>query len=249
MRLLSRDAAAVRPWRAGRERRGSPGCSWLPSLARSGGCWPDADDLDLTSVPPAEAAGAPWSCDRAVFAWLGGGCRGGLAVLRQLRGARSTARTLFLTPRAAEGERLAALEAGVDDVLSEPISRSELVGRLRLLLRRARPTRRSRLPIGDDLELDLDRRELWRDGEWVHLRPKEARLLELFARAPGRVLSRAHILERVWGPDHAGDPRTVDVHVRWLRAKIEPRSARPGAGCSRCAGVGYRLEPTPLTER
>ncbi len=202
----------------------------------------DADDLDMTGVPPAEAAERALELRPAVFAWLGSDAAEGLAVLRQLRGSRATARTLFLTPRSAEGERLAALEAGVDDVLSEPITRSELVGRLRLLLRRARPTRRSRLPISHDLELDLDRRELWHDGERVHLRPKEARLLELFARSPGRVLSRAHILERVWGPDHAGDPRTVDVHVRWLRAKIEPHPHDPVLLLT-VRGVGYRMEP------
>ena len=94
----------------------------------------------------------------AVFAWLGPDAAEGLAVMRMLRGARSSARTLYLTPRSAESERLAALAAGVDEVLSEPISRSELVGRLRLLLRRARPVGRSRLTIASNLELDLDRR-------------------------------------------------------------------------------------------
>ena len=207
----------------------------------------DAVDLDLAGVRPAEAGERALELRPAVFAWLGPDAAEGLAVMRRLRGARSTARTLYLTPRSAESERLAALEAGVDDVLSEPITRSELVGRLRFLLRRARPTRRSRLPISRDLELDLDRRELWRDGDRVHLRPKEARLLELFARSPGRVLSRADILERVWGPDHDGDPRTVDVHVRWLRAKIEPQPHDPVLLLT-VRGVGYRLDRTPLTE-
>ena len=94
------------------------------------------------------------------------------------------------------------------------------------------------------LELDLERRELLRDGAWVHLRPKEARLLELFARMPGRVLTRHHILERVWGPDHDGDPRTVDVHVRWLRSKIEPDPHAP-VWLVTIRGVGYRLEQGP----
>jgi DNA-binding response OmpR family regulator len=98
------------------------------------------------------------------------------------------------------------------------------------------------------MELDLGRQALWRDGTWVHLRPKEARLLELFARSPGRVHSRAQILERVWGPAHAGDPRTVDVHVRWLRAKIE-RDPHAPTRLLTVRGVGYRLEPPPLTER
>jgi two-component system response regulator RegX3 len=211
-----------------------------------------ADDLDLAHVDPEEAGRRAVELQPAVFAWLEGEAALGLAVLRGLRAARPDARTLFLTPRSAEAERLAALEAGVDEVLSEPLSRSELVGRLRLLARRSRPTRRSRLPIGGDLELDLERRELWCAGAWVHLRPKEARLLELFARAPGRVLTRALILERVWGPDHQGDPRTVDVHVRWLRTKIEPDPHVPTRLLT-VRGQGYRLELppalAPLTER
>lgn len=202
----------------------------------------------LFTVHPDEAVKRVIELRPAVFAWLGPDAAAGLAALRMLRGARSDARTLYLTPRAAEKERLAALEAGVDEVLTEPVSRSELAGRLRLLLRRARPARRSLLHIGHDVEMDLERGELWRDGGWVHLRPKEARLLELFARAPGRVLTRAHILERVWGPDHMGDPRTVDVHVRWLRAKIEPDPHHPVLLVT-VRGVGYRLEASPLTER
>jgi DNA-binding response OmpR family regulator len=172
----------------------------------------------------------------------------GLEALTSLRKARSDARTLLLTPAAAVEERLAALDAGVDDAVAEPISDVELAGRLRHQLKRARVGRVTRLSIGADMQLDLDRRELLRDGEWVHLRPKEASLLELFARAPGRALTREHILSRVWGPGHAGDPRTVDVHVRWLRSKIEPDPRDP-VRLLTVRGVGYRLEPAPLTER
>ena len=102
--------------------------------------------------------------------------------------------------------------------------------------------------MGDGVELDLDRRELLRDDRWIHLRPKEAQLLELFARNPGRTLAREHILERVWGAGHDGDPRTVDVHVRWLRDKIEPDPHVPTRLLT-VRGRGYRLEPGPLTER
>jgi two-component system response regulator RegX3 len=172
----------------------------------------------------------------------------GLRSVRALRNARTGARILFITPPEAELERLDALEAGVDEAIACPLAASELAGRIRLLLRRSRGGRRSRLPIGGTMELDLDRRELLRDGAWVHLRPKEARLLELFARSPGKVLSRQHILERVWGPDHDGDPRTVDVHVRWLRAKLEPDPHAP-TWLLTIRGVGYRLETAPLTER
>jgi DNA-binding response OmpR family regulator len=210
---------------------------------------PHASDLSLAIVKPEEAAERALEQRPAVFAWLARDAAQGLATLHRLRDARSASRTLYLTPRANEAERLAALEAGVDEVLTEPITPSELAARLRLLLQRAPRRSRSRLPLGGDLELDLVRQALWRDGALVHLRPKEARLLELFARSPGQVHSRAQILERVWGPGHAGDPRTVDVHVRWLRTKIE-RDPHVPSRILTVRGVGYRLEPAvPLTER
>jgi len=110
----------------------------------------------------------------------------GLIVLKRLRSGGASPRILFLTPADAVEERLAALDTGFDDVLSAPVGDAELAGRLALLLRRLPATRVTRLPVGDGLELDIDRRELLRDGEWVHLRPKEAGLLELLARTPGR---------------------------------------------------------------
>jgi DNA-binding response OmpR family regulator len=184
----------------------------------------------------------------SVLAWIGDDAQLGLATILALREGRARPRILFVTPRASEAERLAALEAGVDEALAAPVTASELAARIGLLVRRARPDRVTRLPIGHHVELDLDRRELLRDGDWVHLRPREAELLELFARSPGRVLSRDHILERVWGPGHVGDRRTVDVHVRWLRAKIEPLPHEPALLLT-VRGVGYRLEPPSLTER
>lgn len=207
-----------------------------------------AETLAVTAVLPGEALQQALELRPAVFAWLGRDAQEGLATLRRFLEVHPEARTLYLTPRSAVAERLAALEAGVDEALAEPVTPGELAGRLRLLLRRTRPRSRTRLAIGRGLELDLGRQALWRDGAWVHLRPKEARLLELFARSPGRVHSRAQILERVWGPDHAGDPRTVDVHVRWLRAKIEPDPHVPTRILT-VRGAGYRMEPAPLTER
>lgn len=171
-----------------------------------------------------------------------------LEALVSLRSRRSDARMLLLSPAAAVSARLAALAAGIDDAVARPISDAELAGRIRHQAGRARLERVSRLSIGVGLQLDLDRRELLRDGLWVHLRPKEASLLELFARAPGRVLSREHILRRVWGAEREGDPRTVDVHVRWLRSKIEPDPRDP-VRLLTVRGVGYRLDPAALTER
>lgn len=200
-----------------------------------------APDLDIVVAAPADLARRTMDLRSRVAVWAGSDVAAGLAALTALRTARSEARLLFVTPAEAEAERLAALEAGVDDAVSRPISTRELIGRIRLLLRRARASRRTRLVVGEGIELDLDRRQLLRGDEWVHLRPKEARLLELFARSPGRVLTRDHILERVWGPNHDGDPRTVDVHVRWLRSKIEHDPANPTRIIT-VRGVGYRFE-------
>ncbi len=171
----------------------------------------------------------------------------GLRELQRLRRAHPRQRVLFLTPPQAAAERLAALEAGVDEAIATPIDDAELAGRLSLLIRRAGAMHVTRLPIGGGAELDLQRRELLRDGERIHLRPKEAGLLELLAREPGRTVTRGRILDRVWGPDHHGDPRTIDVHVRWLRAKIEADPRRPQRLIT-VRGVGYRLEPETLTE-
>jgi two-component system response regulator RegX3 len=163
-----------------------------------------------------------------------------LPVIARVRARDRGAHLIVVTSTDDADGRLAALTAGVDEALP-PIGVDELAGRLRLLARRSAAPRRSRLAIDDGIELDLHRRELLRDGRWVHLRPKEARLLEVLIRASGRTLTRTHILARVWGADHRGDPRTVDVHVRWLRAKIEPEPRRP-VRLVTVRGVGYRLE-------
>ncbi|HSM33251.1 MAG TPA: response regulator transcription factor [Anaerolineae bacterium] len=205
-------------------------------------------DLELHRVVAADVVRAATELQPRVIVLADPDPARGLRSVRRLRSAHTDARLLFITPVVAEQERLEALVEGVDESLAEPLAPSELAGRVRLLLHRARPVRRSRLLVGERLELDLERRQLLRDGVWVHLRPKEASLLELFARAPGRVLTRDHILERVWGPDHSGDPRTVDVHVRWLRSKIEPDPHDP-VWLLTVRGVGYRLETVPLTKR
>ena len=207
-----------------------------------------APELELVAVAPNALARRTVDLRAHVAVWADHDADRGLRVLTRLQVARAEARLIYVTPAEAEAQRLAAIEAGIDEVVARPISATELVARIRLLARRARPARRSRLLIGDGLELDLDRRQLLRDDVWVHLRPKEAQLLELFARSPGRVLTRRHILERVWGPDHEGDPRTVDVHVRWLRSKMEPDPHAP-VWLVTVRGAGYRLENLPLTER
>jgi DNA-binding response OmpR family regulator len=179
----------------------------------------------------------------------------GLEVCRILRREMSVP-ILMLTARADEVDKIVGLEIGADDYLTKPFSMRELLTRVKALLRRVRlireeltaedgkPTqaevRGNTLAFGD-LTLDLTRREVLRGGETLHLKPKEYELLLCLARNPGMVLSRDLLLERVWGWDYGGGTRTVDVHVRWLREKIEPDPANP-ARIVTVRGIGYRFE-------
>ena len=168
------------------------------------------------------------------------------AILDELareRRRRHGLRVVVLTAPADIETRLRALECGFDDALPASIDPRELAARLALLADRARraaaPTL---LAVTESAEIDLVAHELRRDDEPVHLRPKELRLLAVLAAHPGRAFTRQQLLDRVWGPGHVGDPRTVDVHVRWLRAKVEQDPERP-AHLVTVRGVGYRLDP------
>jgi DNA-binding response OmpR family regulator len=161
-----------------------------------------------------------------------------------LRRRRPALRCVLLNDRAEVHGRLHALELGFDAALAHDTPEAELIGRLLLLARDRRPPR-DRVPVGDGLELDLSRGSLVRNGRSVHLRPKEFRLLELLARHPGRVYTRAELLDRVWGAGPDRNPRTVDVHVRWIRSKIE-RDPNDPAHLTTVRGVGYRLDPEAL---
>ncbi len=156
---------------------------------------------------------------------------------------RTTLRIVHLAADDAVDQRLHALRLGFDDALPLGIPHDEFLGRLTLLDEEARTISHSttRISLGDDLELDLAARELRRDGRPVHLRPKEFGLLALLAGHPGRAYTRRQLLDRVWGPDHDGDPRTVDVHIRWLRSKIEAEPGRP-VRLVTIRGIGYRLD-------
>ena len=155
---------------------------------------------------------------------------------------RPSLRIVHLAAIDAFETRLHALRLGFDESLPDSIDPDELRGRLTLLDERSRPRANGPIPVGDDLVLDLVAHELRRDGRTVHLRPKEFGLLAMLAAHPGRAYTRRQLLDRVWGSEHDGDPRTVDVHVRWLRAKIEPEPARP-VHLITLRGIGYRLDP------
>jgi DNA-binding response OmpR family regulator len=176
----------------------------------------------------------------------------GIEVCRVLRQEMSVP-ILMLTARDEEIDKVVGLEVGADDYITKPFSMRELMARVKANLRRVRLTREeaadaakaepdaSRLTFGD-LVLDLGRREVLKAGKPVPLAPREFELLAFLAQNRGIVLSRDLILERVWGWDFAGGTRTVDVHIRGLREKIEDDPARPERIVT-VRGAGYRFEP------
>jgi two-component system KDP operon response regulator KdpE len=137
--------------------------------------------------------------------------------------------------------RLDALARGIDDALPRTVGAPEIGGRIRILADRTRGDAGDRLTVGEGVELDLAARALRRHGRLVHLRPMEFRLLEELARNPGRPVSRAWLLRRVWGSDGLDGSRTVDVHIRWLRAKVERDPGHPQHLLT-VRGVGHQLE-------
>lgn len=168
----------------------------------------------------------------------------GIQVCRLLR-RDSTVPIIMLTALGGEGDRVAGLDTGADDYMPKPFGMRELLARIRALLRRSGP-RVAEAPVASvvlagDLALDPERRETTREGRVVRMKPKEFELLLFFAQHRGRVFSREQILNEVWGYDFYGGPRTVDVHIRWLRQKIE---ADPGAPLRlrTVRGSGYLFE-------
>jgi len=146
---------------------------------------------------------------------------------------------LFLTARDSVQDRVAGLDRGADDYLVKPFAFDELVARLRALLRRAKPAEPDELLRYGDLELSPATREVWRAGEALALTAREFDLLEFFLRHPRRVLTRARILEQVWGYDYLGGSNVIDVYVRVLREKLETGERQRLIQTVR--GVGYAL--------
>jgi DNA-binding response OmpR family regulator len=169
-----------------------------------------------------------------------------LSLVSSERRRRQGLRTIHLSPPSAIARRLTALREGFDEALPLSIDALELAERAALLDERARARAATTLAVGDGFELDLVAHELRVEGQAVHLRPKEFQLLAMLAAHPGRAYTRRQLLDRIWGASSVGDPRTVDVHVRWLRSKIERQPSRP-VHLVTVRGVGYRLDP-PLTE-
>ncbi len=175
----------------------------------------------------------------------------GFEVCRALR-QETNIPVLMLTARDDEIDRVVGLEVGADDYLAKPFSMRELSARVKALLRRVRLIREDmvtekqeaeqpKLITFDNLVIDLTRREVKLDNKVLPLKPKEYELLLFMGQQKGRLLTRELILERVWGWGFVGDSRTVDVHIRWLREKIEPNPESPQRIIT-VRGAGYRFE-------
>ena len=164
----------------------------------------------------------------------------GLTVCRSLRQI-SDVPVLMLTARTGELDKIVGLESGADDYMTKPFSLGELQARIRALLRRAGSRQTSEELIAGDLALNLVSRRAFLAGKELVLSPKEFSLLAELMRHHGAVLTRDLLLTRVWGFDYYGDNRTVDVHVRWLREKIESDPSEP-TRIATVRGIGYRFE-------
>jgi DNA-binding response OmpR family regulator len=182
----------------------------------------------------------------------------GLEVCRQLRRENDTAGVLILmlTAKGEEIDKVVGLEVGADDYVTKPFGKHELLARVKALLRRQDKTespdgeaaiesdgasrRPARMLVAGPIEMDLAGRRVYRSGQEIELQPKQYELLKCLAQNRGTVLTRDQLLQNVWGYDYAGDTRTVDVHVRWLREKLEEDPASPRL-IQTVRGVGYCL--------
>ncbi|MEA2626497.1 MAG: two-component system, OmpR family, alkaline phosphatase synthesis response regulator PhoP [Candidatus Binatota bacterium] len=174
----------------------------------------------------------------------------GLEVCRALRSTESTARIpiLMLTARATETDKVLGLEMGADDYVTKPFSPRELVARVRAVLRRAYGVESDRpreIYERGRLRVDLDTYEVFLEGKPIALSLREFELLKFFLQYPDRVFTRPEILDLVWGQDTYVEPRTVDVHVRRLRERIERDDANPELILT-VRGVGYKFKPDAL---
>jgi two-component system phosphate regulon response regulator PhoB len=166
---------------------------------------------------------------------------GGLELCRQLRLGGDRTPILVVSARDSEADRVLGLEVGADDYLIKPFGMRELVARCRALLRRsANGDDDARQVVHGNLCLYPEECRVTRDGLDVNLSPKEYRLLEVFMQNPRRVWSRDKLLEQVWGHDYFGDSKTVDVHIRWLREKLETNPSAPEHLVT-VRGFGYRF--------
>ena len=165
----------------------------------------------------------------------------GTEVCRRLR-AHSSVPVIMVTARDDEIDKVVGLELGADDYVTKPFSHRELVARIRAVLRRGQEVELEPdvLEVGG-VRMDVERHEVWVRGEQVKLALKEFELLEILLRNAGRVMTRGQLIDRIWGADYVGDTKTLDVHVKRLRAKVEADPAEPALLVT-VRGLGYKFE-------
>jgi two-component system, OmpR family, response regulator RegX3 len=166
----------------------------------------------------------------------------GVEVCRELR-LSSDVPVIMLTAKDAEVDKVVGLEIGADDYVTKPFSTRELLARIRAVLRRRGQPEEvgSAVLEGGPVRMDVDRHVVTVAGDTVQLPLKEFELLEFLLRNSGRVLTRGQLIDRIWGSDYVGDTKTLDVHVKRLRAKIEPEPAKP-IYLLTVRGLGYKFE-------
>ncbi len=167
----------------------------------------------------------------------------GTEVCRAIR-AKSSVPVIMLTAKDTEVDKVVGLELGADDYVTKPYSTRELLARIRAVLRRrGEPEDLAPATVeAGPVRLDVDRHVVSVSGEEVTMPLKEFELLELLLRNAGRVLTRGQLIDRVWGSDYVGDTKTLDVHVKRLRAKVEPAPSTPRHIVT-VRGLGYKFEP------
>lgn len=168
----------------------------------------------------------------------------GIEVCRQLRRSPATRGlpVIMLTARGEEADRVRGLDSGADDYVVKPFSPTELVARLRAVIRRAQPAASAETLRFADLTMDLGAHRVTRNGRAIHLGPTEYRLLKFFLEHQGRVFSREQLLDAVWGHDVYVEPRTVDVHIRRLRKALNAPGERDLVRTVRSAGYALDVE-------
>jgi DNA-binding response OmpR family regulator len=172
----------------------------------------------------------------------------GFDVCRLIRQQGSNVPIIMLTARIAESDRVLGFELGADDYVLKPFATRELIARVKALLRRSRTTSDEN-PATDllvsaslGMTIDTDKRSVSINGREIKLSRKEFEVLALMVTHPGRVFERSVLLERIWGGESVVDERTVDVHIRWLREKVEPEPSKP-VHLLTLRGIGYKFQP------
>lgn len=167
----------------------------------------------------------------------------GMEVCRKLREVSSVP-IIMLTAKDSELDKVLGLELGADDYVTKPYSARELIARIRAVLRRRSAETDSATESvlqGGPVRMDIDRHVVTVNGEEISMPRKEFELLEILLRNVGRVMTRGQLIERVWGADYVGDTKTLDVHIKRLRSKIEPDSSAPQYVVT-VRGLGYKFE-------